>query len=719
MKATRLLTPILLLGMFLPGAKLSAQSADDQLLIFRNTGVTDLLYQSEIDSITFTRTDMLGVEYDAPVAQVFHTADTALYVPIAEIDSVCLGSRNEIEFQPDVRILADDPDMQWIIRFDGSNIYYKATTPDDILPKVNQKLFYSEMTEMFPCGLCAVVEEVTRGGNEIVVSISCIELSDIFRKFFYAGSIDGMEEEMQKAQARRVEEIDKGETLKFTLDIGDFGEFGVDGRIEMHQNIVLDVLKKYYHADITLTTVFGSSLKVKSDDSASYEDEITLLSIPLPTVALVFHPSIEIFLFVDIEAELALEFDFDRKVTTTFEWTRKGDEQTFTRSTPAEDGDQKNQNQAKAQITLDGSIFAGIGAQLNFNLVGDIAGAQAKLKLGPEFSSEVSIELLQDLSEEYDVDAYGKAELDMEWLLKFEGVVEHKKYWIVGDIEKEVVLEYEHPFAESSIDLFPRYVEPRATLSPSKEEVSVAVKSDNEIAYEVETGFQVMNPEDVTAPIDSVFVGEIEVKPEDVVQGVDTLISIPKSVAEADSVVLRPVFHYAGFTIPHATFNALQDPNIQPVIFCFNDKSALMVSGIPVVDNVTIDSTMYVIGPFVPIATYDTVFHKVSPYAETKQPAKYITPKDAEDLVGQWHGELEGEDVFMEFTEEDSCSYSCSDLSFDNVLYELNKPQSGCILMGLENDPLVIEVLFVSDTSLEIRFKNHSHRGMKCVLSRN
>lgn len=687
-----------------------AQSADEQILIFRNTGETNLLWQSQLDSITTTNRDTVGNVYDEPYAQIFYSGKDSLYVPLAEMDSVCFGSRNAIEFNTDVRILEENPDMQWIIRYDGNNIYYKAETPSNVLPIEGQKLYYTEQTELFPCGLCARVDKVVHEGTEIIVTVSSIDLKDVFKRFFYAGSIDNLESEM--AKAHRAHEFDKGATLQSSMEIGDYGELAVDGRIGIHGKVVLHPFKNYYHALIELENVLGFSLKATARESAEYNLEHNFLHIPLPTVAAAFQPSIDVDLFVDMNAELAFEYAMDRKVTTRIEWTRRGDDQVFTRQNPTEDGAQGNT--AKMQVTLNGSIYAGLQTAFHFALVGDIVGATAKMKYGVEFSGQLGIGLLNNLRRSYDVSAYGRAELGLASKLKFEGYTTRRSGWIWGDVLENKILDYEHVFAERRIDLFPRFFAPRATTTPKRKDVTVAVKSDNEIAHKVESGFELLKSKEDPQPVDSIFVKEIEVKKE--VQGIDAEFVLPTSIANADSVVLRPVFHYAGFTIPHDVITAIQDPNIQPVVFSMANGGCTLVSGVPFAGNVTIDSTMYVIGPYVPIPHNDTVFHKVSPYAGMSE--GYVYYEDAENLIGTWTGTLDGEDIRITFTEDGSCSYHCVENSISNGTYRVNEPQSGCVLIESSDKCVILGIEAITSNLLSVRFKNTKHKGKQCQLQK-
>lgn len=694
-----------------------AQSLDDQLLIFRNTGETNLLYQSEIDSITFTNVDTLGVEHDCPVAQVFHTADTTLYVALAEIDSVCFGSRNAIEYRPDVRMLNENLDMQWIIRYDGSNIYYKVETPANVLPAKGQKLYFSEQTELFPFGLCAKVDNVVRGSDEITVSVSSIDYSEVFKKFFYAGSMDGITPSM--AKAHRAQEVDKGETVKSSIDIGEHGSLAVDGRVGVRGDVVLNPFRHYYHAAIEIENVLGFSIKANAEESAEYNFEHNFLHIPLPTVAAIFQPSMDVGLFVDMNAELAFEYAMDRKATTRIEWTRRDGKQEFKRCNPTEDG--KQGNTAKIQITLNGSIFAGLQTAFNFDMVGDVVGATAKVKYGSDFNGELSMGLLADLSKAYDVSAYGKAELALQSKLKFEGDVKHRSGWLWGDVEETTIMEYEHVIHEEKIDLFPHFFAPRAVAAPKKDNVSVAVKSKNEIAHKVETGFQVLTERPNTThelvPIEEVFVKDIEVAEEDSIQGVGTIMVLPETMPDVDSIFVRPVFHYAGYTIPHATITAMTDPNIQPVIFSMANGSATVVSGVPFADNTIVDNTLYNIGPYISIPHNDTVFHKISPYVGIGE--GYLYYEDAQNLVGTWEGQIDRDDIRLTFAADDSCDCRFGDTSMSNAKCHINEPQSGCILIESTDKTIILDIQSITCDSLTFRFKNSKYKGKECTLRKS
>jgi len=107
------------------------QEQGEQLLVFRNTGVVNLLYTHEVDSILTTDS-----------TQVFYAKDTTLVVPFAELDSVAVGSRNVRKLKATVHELTEERDLPWLIRIEENHLFYRQNTPQDILPKVGEKLFW-------------------------------------------------------------------------------------------------------------------------------------------------------------------------------------------------------------------------------------------------------------------------------------------------------------------------------------------------------------------------------------------------------------------------------------------------------------------------------------------------------------------------------------------------------------------------------------------------
>lgn len=680
-----------------------AQAVDDQLLIFRNTDEVTLLHLSEMDSIVTTRFDAEGKIYDEPTSQVFYAKDTTIVVPIAEIDSVSFGAKNEIVFNDKVRKLSTDIDLPWIVRYDGNSVFYSSNTPQDILPTMGQYLFYNQFDATFPCGLTAKVIGVATKGNEIEVKLVSADYTEIFDKFFYAGPISELDETVNKAKGiesvlQTTAEISSRGELKGTLSMEGVGVTSIKGTYDVSGDVVLHPFSNYYHADVTMDMGINHNFQFQTDESTSVELEKNLVTIPLPPVAAIFRPSLSLGLFLDAKAEMNFNFDMERHFINRFVWERKGDKQTFTKQHPK---DKVSNNVAKLEVVLNGSVYAGVQSQFDFNLVGNSLGARAKLKYGPEVYGELSLGLLNDLEKEYNPEMYGSAELSLQNKLQFQGfAITRNIVW--GEEHMYNIFEFESVGSKRKIDLFPRFFASRAVevKKDNIPQISVAAKSNNEIVSKLETGFQVVDKEENV--LSETFVDEIKADTT-AVQIVTTELPVPSEVKDLEDVKVRPVFKYASKTIPFANIGISQNPNIQPIIAYGSNGSASFVSGVPVVGTSTTGNTIYHIGPYIPIAIYDKDFHKTSPYLGHS--AEYVGDKETSTLYGTWKANIDDKDVIVTFEVGNKCSVDFGTGVMDDATYYVNCPQSGYLTINSERSPVIMQLIKTEASRIVVKFR--------------
>ena len=665
---------------------LMAQSEGEQVLVFRNTGEVNLFYSDRLDSVVCSPVDADGVLHEEAISQIFYARDTTMLIPLAEIDSVAFGERNVMEFKEDVRELAE-ADLQWIIRTVGNAIYYRQDTPPDVLPVVGQKLFSGfdasdKQLELFPDGLSAKVVSVQAVSGEICVSLEFVELNEIFNRLFFAGHVS----EISPINVRRKMPVQEKLEVDVDVPLGEQGELSVNGNILFDGDIVTSIIGKerYFHADLDAEYGFGFNVSLKSDDSDDIVDyEELLWNKCIGTYYKILNLNAGFGAFAEISAEMTLGFEMERTYRRKILWTRKGDDNSF--EIRNGNGDEPYEDSATLDLTLDGSVYFGPLLQLDFALAGDVLGARAKLKLGPEFEGKISLGLIRQMRD-YNPQLYGSAELTARSKLSFEGFLINRHYIIWGEVDEHPIFNCDLTFGEHSLNLFPNYTETRGTQMATKEaeEVSVATKSDGEIAHELETGFEILD-EETQEVIDSTFVGIIEAETKEVV-GISTEFELPAQTEKP--LVVRPIFHYAGYTVSAAPAQIQKGLQIQPVIFSGSNGVVSYASSYPFTGEVTGDGTNYRAGAYLPIAVRDTVFQKGPKVIEY---IDVIDSNQEEELMGTWSG-TEGEtDVTYTFNEDKTGS-----LNGDAFIYELNKPQSGQIMIMFEDknkSPLILTIL--------------------------
>lgn len=693
---------LLLAAMLLGTVTAAAQTDDEQVLVFRNTGEVNLLYASEIDSIVCSRMDADSVMHDNVVAQVFYTADTALVVPVAEIDSVTFGSRNSMAVKVGVRMMTA-ADSTWIIRYDGDNIYYRHDTPADILPHEGEKLFYGKTDRLFPIGLMAVVNSVRPANGEYAVNISDAEPAELFDRLFWAGRIEEAVAQQSAAGGMRRTPVDKNRTLELSLGIGDNwaikgkDEFGISGKV------VANALTGFFSMEADVSNDFELSLaaKIEKDDEITEEHNISTL--PLGVYALVFTPELKFDAFATIKAELSANLRYLRTTNVHISYLHERWGKDAVMNVTGLKGED-NGTRSQVDVTCKGEFYAGVRAGFDFNILREATGARLSLSLGPSFEGEFGLGMLQK-ADQYDPELYSKAELNTSIKLLAEGELYVRDKLLWGKDKIYPMFSYEQKFLKTTLNLFPMFTQTRAVSVPEKERqtVTMATKSGNNILQDVQTGFRIETEQgDV---VDSIFVDTIASGTE-TVQGVSAEIDITGKVApEArKTLVVRPVFHYAGYTVAARHATLMSDMMLQPMVFGQTNGAVTYLSGIPFSGSTVKDSTLYMAGPYLPVAVRDTVFNKPAPIGS----GIFIDDVLEARLIGTWSGTEAGANVTYVFNADGTgrMTGTSSAPSPTPFSYVLNSPQSGRILLQPDGDggkTKVLSVVNISESVLQYR----------------
>lgn len=588
------------------------ETVREQLLVFRNTGETNLLFTHEVDSIITDGT-----------AQTFYTKDTVLVVPINEIDSVAVGNRNVRELNKAVRELTTERDLPWLIRTEDGHLYYRNDTPADLLPAVGEKLFYGDSHALMPSGLAARVVSVSKGATEIDVAFEEVELEEIFDQLFYSGRLEMTEE--AAAAARSLAPKDPQEDhayepipLELELKVGNIGTLCSKGTTEVNADFVIDVRNHYYNAHITADTEVGLEFNFTSHDSGELNLTCPRLRIPLPVIASVLHPSFYVNLFVDVKAEMSINMSMMRHYHYEYDWTRRNGEQHGEVVEPTEEKPAVR-DEAKAQLLINGEIFAGVQVGANLALTGDRVGFRFDLKAGRYMEGKLGVGVLRDLRN-YNSDLFAEASINDGYKLALQAsLFRHDFLWFFGDEVEDPLFQREFKLGFHTRRLFPRFERTMAVALTRQNEESSGGSSWNDNVNaattveeippaDTEAGFEILDAQGEV--VDSVFVDAIkgsfsEDEEEEIAPRIlEGTISLNKIIdrEELASYTVRPVFHYLGYTISAAPVGIRKDVLLQPYIATGSKGGMIFVSGYPFIGSVKAsDDTIYQVGNSLPL----------------------------------------------------------------------------------------------------------------------
>lgn len=680
-----------------------AQSQPKQMLVFRSSGEVNLFYTSELDSIVTSGYDAGNVFHEETVFQRFYTPDTCLVIPVAEIDSVAVGSRNMVEAKPGVRFLTA-ADSAWITGYSGTQITYSLSTPGDILPKVGEKLFYGKTDRLFPIGLIAEVTDLNRQANGYIADVKDVEFSDVFSRLFYADSIGAQDALRQQVKAQGAPPYSEIISQQVDLDLPLADNFNIRGidKFRIAGKVVANPLADYYHIEGQIYNNFDFQITGRSDDSGILEVERDLITVPLGVYALVFMPSFSLGGFASFEGEMSSNLRLQRNTGTQFNFTRnKGVVEDLSLSQPS---GTNGETSSQLDLTLRGELMAGAQGALSLNILRKLDIAKLRLRAGISLSGELGLGLLTSLRD-YAPEAYGKAILNsaIKFRLEALGYTRNPLAW--GEEQEHLLSRLDYTIAQKSFDLFPRYFQSKAVAvrSAKSPAVSSATKTDNDILHSVETGFELVDGGGKV--VDSVFVDTVRVKT-DKVQGFAAELPVAADF-DFGSNLLRPVFRYAGHTIAGPAVSISDGAHFQPFVFTMTNGPVNMVSGIPFSGEARNDSTLFIAGPYLPIPVPDSVF---ADSGIDLVPGNYIGSSQKELFIGTWTGrDADGNEVAYTFREDLTASVQRASENF-SATYCINEPQTGDIAIDLDNgnESIVFTVIELGTAQMRVRYKNHN-----------
>ena len=135
------------------------------LFTYRNDGGFNAFLNIDVDSITYSNTDLNGVAHGRAVVQQVWTPDSLYRIPLSAIDSIGFKAP-ATEYKPDV-VIMDEQHMPYIVAATDSTITFNSTVPSSMVPVVGQ-IMYSDLTEdPFYMGFAGRVISIERSNGQV------------------------------------------------------------------------------------------------------------------------------------------------------------------------------------------------------------------------------------------------------------------------------------------------------------------------------------------------------------------------------------------------------------------------------------------------------------------------------------------------------------------------------------------------------------------------
>ena len=432
--------------------------AQEAFYVYRNDGDFNGFFFDQVTRISYSKTDLDGIEHDIYVIQEVETSDSLYRIPLSSIDSVGFV-QPEIKFSSRLKNMAgtaanhfaappqyaprraDGQSMSdWVRQKDGQFLYFDLNTPSDYLPEVGDVLvdFYNPQfkRDEFSAdedysGFSGKVTHCFKNSDYWIVRTDPItSLGDVFEQFITTEEVyydeqgnatrrlAGWPDEASRRAGGggTASLVDFDGTLKHDFEVGSAKiglELGVGMKVRMAATYNITA------SNLFIKTLIREDFKMRGSISGKFDSdqefEITglpkyLSSIKFPAAAPLFQtrPLPTAFLRVKGEMGAKLEFPevaFGAKQTIVYDTDDFPLMMSASCSMAEPDEDKEPENpldNTEVTLYMNGSVQTGIKLTTNVETNDWIdqifqAGIYADFYLGPQIDGQ--IELKSNLSE--------------------------------------------------------------------------------------------------------------------------------------------------------------------------------------------------------------------------------------------------------------------------------------------------------------------------------
>ena len=432
-----------------------AQTMGEAFYIYRNDGEFNAFFRNDVDSIVYSNYDNDSIYFDEAVMQIVYTQDSIYRIPLAAIDSVGFVTP-ETKYQPDVKLIEGEMRL-YVETQDSLTLFFKKNTPENILPKIGDKLATLEMSEVFPIGFAGEVVEIVRNSDNVKVNCIATSLSEIFECYYGTYQTEyndtrALEQDVKRHRMKDIAIYSPGKLTKRLIDDHEF-ENSYQPNEELSFNIstikadisVTPVIKS--SAFVIVNPLYGVNAILTVTGNYEIEEDFSLMGgiswkkdfdFTSDKARWPIAPLVDFFIhlgaFIQANSELAIEQKWIQKVRSIFHWEYGSKNEQVVK--PARKSIIKEYSNHSGLAAVNGYIGAGIFLEAGFDFVHtkklDIANVNLRVEAGANLEgnlvlSQKDVETAKTSTAIYE--QLRDSELNLNW---FYGVTANAQFWKWG-----------------------------------------------------------------------------------------------------------------------------------------------------------------------------------------------------------------------------------------------------------------------------------------------
>ena len=161
---------------------MQAQEPNAAFYIYQNDGHFDGFFYDEVQKISYSTLDTLGIEHDEYVSQEIVTADSTYRIMLTAIDSVGF-QQPEIRYNPKVRFMRDEGMMPYLTAADGLLLTFSTDMPEELRPAIDDVLVCPDIDGELTTFVGIVVTTYEFDGKLIVHCKLIEKPTDVYEQF--------------------------------------------------------------------------------------------------------------------------------------------------------------------------------------------------------------------------------------------------------------------------------------------------------------------------------------------------------------------------------------------------------------------------------------------------------------------------------------------------------------------------------------------------------
>lgn len=363
--------------------------------VYRNDGLFNAFYSSEVDSITYSCIDKDSVEHEDIVTQEIWTSDSIYRIPLNVIDSISFVKPQTAYKEKVIKL--DDRYAPYIISSDSLSVSFTNDLPRHLIPQKNDILLYEGFCDIFPSGFAGRVMSVS---DENVVKCDSVEFEDVYEKLILFGDYTLTEDNTNSRKYRLSQNKIAGEIpLGITVPINrSFGPASFQGSFTQGIRIRLVIrlqkgMTPYVELQVKDEELMNIDATINSQLSGFRQvgDKDFRISVPIPECpTLRFEYATSLFIKPEIKSETSFGVGMSSKGQTSYIYDGNCWKTTQIPRT--------NKQNITAKTGFQGSLWYGVVGCIHIKTIKNYLSIGADTYIGPKLKGNVDLNIADGIS---------------------------------------------------------------------------------------------------------------------------------------------------------------------------------------------------------------------------------------------------------------------------------------------------------------------------------